>query len=74
MTFSRSNWQEAASIAAWLIAAFLVLAFVNAFRGAAPPSIPPTPQFVQRPESTHPVVTNDGRSAQAAQAAKTRRN
>jgi hypothetical protein len=62
MTFSRSNWQEAASIAAWLIAAFLVLAFVNAFRGTAPP-IPSNPQLVQRPDPDHRDVVNGGRSA-----------
>jgi len=71
MLFSRSNWQEAASIAAWVIAAFLVLALVNAVRGIVPPSMPPNPQLVQRPGQTHPDVTNDGR---AAQAGKTRRD
>ena len=70
MKFSRSTWQEIADIAAWVVAAFLVLALVNVLRGTAPPPLPSNPQLVGQPAPTDPKVTRDGRSAQVT---KTRR-
>jgi hypothetical protein len=69
MKFSRSTWHDLVDIAAWVVAAFLVLALVNVVRGTAPPPLPPNPQLVHQPP-VHPDITKDGRSAQMT---KTRR-
>lgn len=64
MKSSRSTRQDLVDIAAWLVAAFLVLALVNVLRGTAPPPLPPNPQLVRQPAAVHPDITKDGRSAQ----------
>ena len=63
MTFSGSTWQDLADIAAWVVAAFLVLALVNVLRGTAAPPLPPNPQLVHQPAPVQPDITRDGRSA-----------
>jgi len=63
MKFSGSIWQDLVDIAAWVVAAFLVLALVNVLRGTAPPPLPPNPQLVRQPPPVDPGITRDGRSA-----------
>ena len=70
MKFSRPPWHDLADIAAWVVAAFLVLALVNVLHGTAPPTLPPNPQLVHQPAPVDPEITNDGRSARVT---KTRR-
>ena len=70
MKFSRSPRHDLTDIAAWVVAAFLVLALVNVLRRTAPPPLPPNPQLVHQPAPVHPDLTKDGRSAQVT---KTRR-
>ena len=64
MKFSGSSWQDVLDAAAWVMAAFLVLALVNAARGGVPRPLPPNPQLVRQPEPFDGDVDGGARSAQ----------
>lgn len=67
MKFSDFERRDAVDAAAWVMAAFIVLALVNlsrgALRGAVPPPLPPNPQIVRQPEPEHRDVAGAARSA-----------
>jgi hypothetical protein len=68
MKFTGFNRQEIFDAAAWVAAAFLVLALVNALRGIAPPALSANPQLVRQPEPAHGELTAGPRSAQVTRA------